>query len=448
MKKLFTYLGVAVALSACTDNAPLPQLNESQQTSTESNSSVRSINDAINIANTLAEAIDGSTNSRATHRRASTAKSVFTYGGHRSRANSDTLIYIVNYDNNNGYAIIAAPDAVNPILGFVEDGSFGDFESASNDGLQMFLSSAENYVSTQDLKPIDPDRPIIKPLYTEWTTEVNDTVAPRVTVKWGQHLPEGYYFPNKLAGCSQVALAQIMSSFELPKRISLTYEGRDAASQPLDWTAIKKHRRSISPSEKDYNSAIQSHLSSCSATLADHLALSRLCRQLGQLNNVIILEDGTSATIDDVRSTAAALLKNDLSVGSITDMSTQNAYTLFHNMKIENGVLYMRGTYVSKNSKVGHAWIMDGGLQIGSFTTRVYSVGQEIDATGPTTVVTYDLATLFHFNWGWNGYGNGYFLPDVYNPTNSQQLDDYPIWGLEDYKTDVKFFAVREYSKL
>lgn len=449
MKKLFTYLGVAVALSACTDNAPLPQLNESQQTSTESNSSVRSINDAINIANTLAEAIDGSTNSRATHRRASTAKSVFTYSGHRSRANSDTLIYIVNYDNNNGYAIIAAPDAVNPILGFVEEGTFGDFESANNDGLQMFLSSAENYVSTQDLKPIDPDRPIIKPLYTEWTTEVNDTIAPRVTVKWGQSIPEGYYFSNKIAGCVQTALAQIMSSFELPKSINLTYEGRDVTSQSLDWAAIKKHRRSTSAaSQTDYSSTFQYHSSQCMATLYAHLALARLCRQIGQLNNVTISENATYSNINAARATADALLKDYLSVGSITDMSTQNSYSLFQNMKIKNGVLYMRGTYVSNSSSSSHAWIMDGGLQIGSFTTRVYSVGQEIDGTGPTTFITYDLTTLFHFNWGWNGFGNGYFLPDVYKPTNPQQLDDYPTSGEEDYKADVKFFAVREYSKL
>ncbi len=445
MKKLFTYLSLAIALSACTDNAPLPQLNESQQTSTESNSSVRSINDAINIANTLAEAIDGSTNSRATHRRASTAKSVFTYGGHRSRANSDTLIYIVNYDNNNGYAIIAAPDAVNPILGFVEDGSFGDFESASNDGLQMFLSSAENYVSTQDLKPFDPDKPTPKPYYIEWTTEVNDTIAPRVTVKWGQSLPEGLYCPNKTAGCVQTALAQILSAFELPKSIALTYEGKDASSQSLDWGEIKKHVHSVAVKPENVsteNFNFQIHLSSCSASLSSHLALGRLCRQLGQLNKATYGETTTAPSMTAAKTTADLLLGKNLSIGNITDISTQNPYLLFRKMKNNNGIIYMEGTDSDKVTR--HAWIFDGGLQVGSVITREYSTGIGIDGSGPTTFTTYNLTSLFHFNWGLNGSGNGYFLPDVYQPKNAEELDDLYDFSSNDnnYNTNVKFLVI------
>lgn len=407
---------------------------------------MRSINDAINIANTLAEAIDGGTNSRATHRRASTAKSVFTYGGHRSRANSDTLIYIVNYDNNNGYAIIAAPDSVNPILGFVEDGTFGDFESANNDGLQMFLSSAENYVSTKSSEPTDSGKITITPFYTEWITLVNDTITPRVSVQWGQSLPEGYYFANKTAGSSQVALAQIMSAFELPKRIDLTYEGADAPAMSLDWPEITKHIRSIAPGEDNYNTAIQSHLSSCPATLSNHLVLAKLCRQLDQLNtNASSSETSSDTTIDNARAIAMALLGDKLAVGSVTEMSATTVTSIFESMKNRQEVLYIRGIYSSRNLRYGHDWIIDGGMQTGTITTRKYTVSTEIGNPTPETEVFYDLTTLLHFNWGYNGAGNGYFLPDVYCPSNAYLLDDEPKFMLENFSTDVKFFPISKY---
>ncbi len=41
-----------------------------------------------------------------------------------SRANADTLIYAVNYSDNEGYALISASCHVEPVLGYVEEGSF------------------------------------------------------------------------------------------------------------------------------------------------------------------------------------------------------------------------------------------------------------------------------------------------------------------------------------
>lgn len=44
-------------------------------------------------------------------------------------------------------------------------------------------------------------------------------------------------------------------------------------------------------------------------------------------------------------------------------------------------------------------------------------------------------------NWGWGGYGNGYFNPEVFNPEDAESYDFMSSGMNKDYKYNLKYIA-------
>ena len=59
---------------------------------------------------------------RGRHRVATGSDAVQTFNSHMSRSGetADTLLYIVNYDDTQGFAVISAPQNVEPVIAVVE----------------------------------------------------------------------------------------------------------------------------------------------------------------------------------------------------------------------------------------------------------------------------------------------------------------------------------------
>lgn len=87
----------------------------------------------------------------------------------------------------------------------------------------------------------------------------------------------------------------------------------------------------------------------------------------------------------------------------------------------------------------GHAWVADGGLKVGTVRTHV-DYGANLDGSNVVTV-TENLEMLVHFNWGWGGYGNGYFNPEVFNPEDAESYDFMSSGMNKDYKYNLKYIA-------
>lgn len=45
------------------------------------------------------------------------------------------------------------------------------------------------------------------------------------------------------------------------------------------------------------------------------------------------------------------------------------------------------------------------------------------------------------YNWGWGGYGNGYFNPEVFNPTQAESYDYQPSSTNMDFKYNIDYIA-------
>ena len=87
-----------------------------------------------------------------------------------------------------------------------------------------------------------------------------------------------------------------------------------------------------------------------------------------------------------------------------------------------------------------HTWVADGGKSIGYILYTTY-YGATIDGKDYTTVTEY-LDFLLHYNWGKSGEGNGYFLPDVFEPLKGNSYDDIESHDPQNYNQNVTYFGI------
>jgi hypothetical protein len=76
---------------------------------------------------------------------------------------------------------------------------------------------------------------------------------------------------------------------------------------------------------------------------------------------------------------------------------------------------------ININYSGGHCWVIDGYKCIKNkieYKTIDNATGAYVSA------VSYSDTYFLHNNWGWEGYGNGYFLSGVFDVTSPYQLDN------------------------
>ena len=308
---------------------------------------------------------------------------------------TDTLMYVFNFSDEKGYAIVSADRRMEGLLAVTESGYYDPSQTASNPGLELYMSGVRGNLDSLELLLPDP-HPGFMQLIIKHDTVGRENIAPRVLVKWGQSYPEGMYCPNNLSGCSITAMAMIMSYFKYPQSIALTYSGADIPEQELDWEVMCNH---IGP------------VCYAGCTPESHNAIGRLCRQLGKMaGSTYHANDGTSTTIDKSRSTMSRL---GYEVGGIIN-STANLLTNLRQGKL----IYMRG---SSPNGIGHAWVVDG---YKSFTVHYQEYTVQNGLIQDVYCDEYKTTSYNHINWGWNGYDNGYFLSNVFNANCVDYIDN------------------------
>lgn len=216
-----------------------------------------------------------------------------------------------------------------------------------------------------------------------WTAYVVERVVddieihgPLLTTKWGQDMPYNISVPNyKLLGCVTVATAQLMKYFRHPTSIS--------------WDNM--------PNEM--------YVSDFAPDLTSFLATLRL-----KLN----VDDKGGATILD----AQRVLQE---YGYNVTLINHNESTIIASLRKDKPV-YARGEDPNKSS--GHAWVIDGLDHTVRVTEYVlyrladpyYPDFQYEEAEGYDKRQEYSTIVRYHYNWGWNGIHDGWFMDYVINP--------------------------------
>ena len=293
----------------------------------------------------------------------------------RSNGDFDSLYYLINYENNGGFAITGADTRLDEIYAIGEEGNLTESDMLENPGLQYFFDTLPD---NDDLAlmygnqfPNDSTLILLPPINLGEDINISTKKGPYINInvsKWDQEDPFNVECPIEngsrcYAGCVPVAAAILMSYHEWP------HNYKDKA---YDWNAIK-------------NATVQN-----GQIISSNIP--NLIRELGSKDNFKTEYHSSSpGSGSNMVSNHKRTFKNlgYREPNDFKDFKNADVMLLINNS--ESPVL-MQGT----GSSGCHAWVVDG------YYNDVYVGNAFVGGGGGNGL-------LLHVIWGWGGRANGYF---------------------------------------
>lgn len=305
----------------------------------------------------------------------------------------DHLFYVFNQAQSQGYVIVSGDDKAAPIIGYSDHGSF-DYDKIP-ESLRQWLKDYErqiSYATQNDCK------------YTVGEDANNwPAIAPLLKTTWGQMEPYNRLCPEKrgekcLTGCVATAMAQVMSYFRYPKEVNgMAYRNQvDLTGDVIDWDNILDHYTNLDASPVE-------------ATEAQKDAVALLMRDAGY--SVDMQYDPTISGSYCYNIPFA--LHYNFGYDAAVHFEARDCYDdeTWAKMLYENLATYGPLPYEGYSGIPGHEFVCDG----------------------------YDGKGYFHFNFGWNGVSDGYFLLSALNPKVPSSGE---VWKL--YEKHGAVFGIRK----
>lgn len=423
MKQFLAIFLLSLVFASCQDNAELFDEAKENVNDELSLSKFRTPEQAMEAAADIASQFYGS-NSRST-KSVDRSSVVCITGGTRSEI--DTLLYIVNYGNNQGYAMIAGPSNLPPVYAVVDNGKLLNPDNISSPELQAYYNAAITEISDSIKNGKEPIKymQIIKGPAVDWEAQ------PRVTVKWGQTGSLAKYCLNGKTGCAPLACAMAMSYIEQPTSLDITFPYAPVNHVTLNWNLIKSGQ--------------------------DNESAALLCRELGHRMQSVYktLEThgviATSTDIDLQYSVMKQLLNNRLSLNYLITYQ-ESLYP--HKYIKDSGVLVVNGFPNHEMNVNGHTFIVDG-FNYYLYEEKLYKVTPGWrDPSGEMIapemelidVLVHEETNLVHVNWGDAGRDNGYFKGNLLSLRNAVSYDDDQLVNNEYFDMTYnynKFYSVK-----
>ncbi|MBR5841251.1 MAG: C10 family peptidase [Bacteroidaceae bacterium] len=399
----------ATSLFACTQEVieTLPTQAESETQSTEKLAKYRTYEEALAVAQDAIGMLGESCVTRSGNPRTidiHNVQYIVNTSSTRSDGKPDTLMYVFNYDDNAGFAVVSANRATEELIAVTEQGNYIAGEETGNGGFDLYMDMAETYIQTA-AEPLPPvgggDNGPVGFKQVKYETTIDTTIAgPYLNVQWGQKYPYNLYCPQTngvkdAAGCVATAIAQIMSYYKHPSSITISYE-TPSYSYLLDWDAMLMHR------------------SSNECNCDSHEMIGKFIREIG---NLVYMDYGPQSGTD-ISNAANAFSVLGYKHDALTSYSSSKLINSLRQKKL----VYMAGAGMVDNEMVGHAWVVDGYKSITYHHTEYMKEDYEILWT--ITNQSTETFTYHHINWGWNGISNGYFSKDVFDTSSPVELDE------------------------
>ncbi|MCL2245809.1 MAG: C10 family peptidase [Lentimicrobiaceae bacterium] len=290
------------------------------------------------------------------------------------------IFYIMNLGNKEGFVIVAASEFATPVIGYSFENEF-QWHLA----IQHYFDSFSNAILLEEKSKNTPDVLVTKQWnYYLQEIFVSKTVILRevpvlVTSRWNQDKFYNTYCPwdvkagpfndyRTYNGCVALAAAQLMNYYRHPEtgRSGKSYKPSSYPIQTVFFSQHNYHWDAMSDFATAYTNEI--------AKLTYHLGVS--------------CDMGYGVT----------------GSGTQTEKVTQALYDYFYYTQYSIGDGNKPGVLKSEldllqpilmsgaNSESGHAYLVDGYYE---FTIDTVPGG---------------IDSKFHFNWGWGGFSDGYFL--------------------------------------
>ena len=315
-----------------------------------------------------------------------------------SLSNTTTTECFRIYNVGNGFVIVSSDDRIEPVLGYSTEGNFDihDIPEPLQGLLDYYGASIERVLA----EPVGTDTRMA----TKWRSMASahgehsrsvTAVAPLLTTRWGQGYPFNAQCPNESlgngghanAGCVAVAMSQILRYWQYPSH--------GFGSHSYNCSFLAQGYQVYGVLSADFAHANYNY-----ALMPDTLPASSPAAQIEAVSN-LIFHCGVSV---DMRYSANS------SGAYVTDV----AYALNHyfgysgcTYRTRSGLSNLEWLNMIKRDLDHHQPLIYNGIGPG------YSIGHSFVCDGYTT------DNYFHFNFGWHGNHDGFYLVDSITPGNS-----------------------------
>ncbi|MBE6197774.1 MAG: hypothetical protein E7141_03745 [Rikenellaceae bacterium] len=330
------------------------------------------------------------------------------------------VAYVVNYENNEGFAILAADTKLPPVIGIGDEGNFNtqgfiDFvrnRATRTGGSELNPAQEVQYAIVNNSLLLPPN--IIGPGPTNCVdTTIVLKCLPLVRTKWGQTDPYNYYadpYVNSyyetvkgVAGCVPVAGAQVIASLCFHHNWRPTTQISE--QYIVDWEKLNKII---------FNGVIGFDAGTYTD---DALVVASLIRAVGE---DVGAQYGavTGAYTYDLADTYEKLGMSSTHYGNEESDIPITRDDLFNMIIYKNFPVNVSArTYVEVGSTTtaGHSFVLDGWLRL-----EYSTVNADIGMNGTSIINRQHNFDLVHVNLGWKGDNDGYYLPDAFDLTEDK----------------------------
>lgn len=297
----------------------------------------------------------------------------------------ETHFYVFNRIGG-GWVIVGGDEVSSQILGYSDEGCFD--MSNINDNARAWLASYEDQISEGIAQTTTStgSRQVPNRRFVKAKSALGSAIAPLIQTQWGQFAPFYNLNPviegsHALTGCVATAMAQIMNYYQWPasgtgshsyyhSATAATYSA-DFAARDYDWTSVHDKVLSAGFNTPELKSEI--------ARIFNDISIS-VDMNFGK-NGSGALSNSPSVALPKYFQYDPGIqyVQKTGYIGDWDDM-------LYSELAASRPIIYG-----GVDTEGGHEFICDG-----------YKYEGE--------------QNMFHFNWGWNGDFDGYFLTSALNP--------------------------------
>ncbi len=305
----------------------------------------------------------------------------------------ETLIYIFEINDNEGFILVSGDDMAIPVLGYSLENDF----DASNipDNYRKWIEGYKNQIRTIRSLPENPTSET-KDQWEQLLSGRNTpgkkstmAVGPLVTTKWDQGTyyndlcpfdPE--YEQNSATGCVATAMAQILKFWNYPQTGNgfHSYNHSDFGIISANFGSTNYNWANMPDEVGSENNAV--------ATLMYHCGVSVEMNYSAAGSYAYVVSDASPVEHCSEFAFKEHFGLDESIQGIHREDYTTDAWIQLIKSELEQG---RPVEYVGFGNGGGHAFICDG----------------------------FDANDFFHFNWGWGGYYDGYFAVDALDPTGT-----------------------------
>ena len=295
---------------------------------------------------------------------------------------SEPALYLFERPGYSGYFVLSADDDVPALLGYSDNGDL----DANNLPPQLVwwleqYSRQIEWLREKGIKKLIPTR-------AEEEKQDWESIAPLVSTKWDQEEPynqlcpqyEGVPMPT---GCVATAMAQVMKYYNYPEKGtgSIKYK-------PDSEYIVSELSMDFSEKAFDWKNMLDTYVDGqYNSTQAE--AVAYLMKACGYASEMEYTPKSSGAMTYNQANALVTYFKYDPQLKFLSrDNFTYDewAQKVYDNLSEGHPVIYGgNGPFTG-----GHSFVCDG----------------------------YSEEGYFHFNWGWGGLSDGYFLLDVLDPIN------------------------------